>query len=95
MPPVPRFRGIFTTPPTGFYEYEVEGERVQSTNRLDACTKVSDLRKKHGLPVVGDGMTTSWSTCARGCRMAFAVSLLRYGAWRSRSIAYNASVAFF
>jgi hypothetical protein len=57
MPPVPRFRGIFTTPPTGFYEYEVEGERVQSTNRLDACTKVSDLRKKHGLPVVGDGMT--------------------------------------
>jgi hypothetical protein len=57
MAGVPRFRGVYNTPPTGFYEYEVEGKRIQSRSRLEACMLVSNLRQDLGLPVVGDGMS--------------------------------------
>lgn len=57
MAGVPRFRGVYNTPPTGFYEYEVLGKRIQSRSRLEACMMVSNLRNDLGLPVVGDGMS--------------------------------------
>lgn len=52
----PAFRSRFVTPPTGFYEYEVDGRRVSHRNRLEACRLVVNLRNSLGLPVIGDGM---------------------------------------
>jgi len=52
----PRFRSKFVTPPTGFYEYEVDGRRVTHKTRLEACRLVLQLRQELGLPCIGDGM---------------------------------------
>jgi len=54
--PRPRFQTVTSTPPGGFYEYELDGDRVVSRNRLDMLRQVRDLRIRKGYPVIGDGM---------------------------------------
>lgn len=51
-----RFQNPNSTPPGGTYECCVGDDCVSSRNRYEACRLVRDLRRRHGLPVIGDGM---------------------------------------
>lgn len=51
-----RFQTVSSTPPGGCYEYAIGDDVVVSKNRFEMLAKVRDLRAKHGLPTVGDGM---------------------------------------
>ena len=49
-----RFKSRNATPPTGCYEYELDGVTVTSKSRFDIARKVADLRRSHGLITSGD-----------------------------------------
>ena len=51
-----RFQTASATPPGGCYEYAIGDDVVVSKNRFEMLRKVAELRTKHGLPTVGDGM---------------------------------------
>ena len=42
-------------PPTGAYEYALGGDVVASISRTEICSKVKEIRDRHGLPTIGDG----------------------------------------
>ncbi|MBM4043558.1 MAG: hypothetical protein FJ279_00440 [Planctomycetes bacterium] len=50
-----RFRNIFSTPPSGIYEYELDGVLVQDRTRVGINAKVRELRASKGLATQGDG----------------------------------------
>lgn len=51
-----RFKSRFSSPPDGVYEYELDGERVQSRSRAEIRQKVKALRASKGLETIGDGL---------------------------------------
>ena len=52
-----RFRSPDATPPTGCYEYSLDGDTVTSRSRHDISRLTLALRAKHGLASVGDGFS--------------------------------------
>lgn len=52
-----RFKSLFSTPPSGCYEYGLDGAVVSDRYRSGICAKVRDLRASKGLETLGDGFS--------------------------------------
>lgn len=50
----PRFKTQDAFPPSGYYEYSEGGQTVSARTRTAIATLASDLRRRLGLPTVGD-----------------------------------------
>ena len=50
-----RFKSLFSTPPTGCYEYGLDGAIVSDRYKSGICAKVRSLRTSKGLETAGDG----------------------------------------
>lgn len=51
----PRFKSLFSRPPSGCYEYGLDGVVVSDRYKAGICAKVRSLRASKGLDTLGDG----------------------------------------